>query len=629
MAQEEESLGKAVDGRLVRRLLGYVRPYRWTVVAATVAAALQSATQVVGPYLNKVVIDRYLFPTAAGRHSLLSGYLPHNAWRGVGELGLIYLTVLAVGFVLDFGQTYAMQWVGQYTMYDLRRQLFGHLQRLPISFFDRNPAGRLVTRVTNDVETLNDTISTALVALFDDLFVLAMIVAIMIRFNWQLSLITLGVLPLIFAATQYFRKAVRESYRRIRIYVAQINVYLQEHITGMAVVQAFNRERRSLEEFRAINREHYRAWVSAVFAYAVYYPAVEFLSILAVTLILWFGGLRVMHHELTIGIVFAFIQYAQRFFRPIQDLSDKYNTLQSAMASSERIFKLLDTPVAADTPGPAAVPAGEPAAASAAATGRIEFEHVWFAYQDEDWILRDVSFVAAPGESVAIVGHTGAGKTTMISLLLRFYDVQKGRILLDGVDLRAWDVHALRRRFGIVLQDPYLFTGTIADNVRMDDDTMPIERVREAERQANLADFLATLPQGDATPLRERGAGLSTGQKQLVNFARALAAQPSILILDEATASVDTDTELKIREALDRMLAGRTSILIAHRLSTVQRADQILVMHKGALRERGTHQQLLRLQGIYWRLYRLQYKDQEVRLGAGRKLVAMREPAPS
>jgi ATP-binding cassette subfamily B multidrug efflux pump len=623
MPQEEESLGKAVDGRLVRRLLGYVRPYRWTVAAATVAAALQSATQVVGPYLNKVVIDRYLFPTPAGRHSLLSGFLPGNAWRGVTELGLIYLTVLAVGFVLDFGQTYAMQWVGQYTMYDLRRQLFGHLQRLPISFFDRNPAGRLVTRVTNDVETLNDTISTALVALFDDVFVLAMIIAIMIRFNWRLSLITLGVVPLIFVATHFFRKAVRESYRRIRIFVAQINVYLQEHIAGMAVVQAFNRERLSLEEFRAVNREHYRAWVSAVFAYAVYYPAVEFLSILAVTLILWFGGLRVMHHELTIGIVFAFIQYAQRFFRPIQDLSDKYNTLQSAMASSERIFKLLDTPVDAAT-----APGGAEPTPAAGAPGRIEFDHVWFAYQGEDWILRDVSFVAEPGESVAIVGHTGAGKTTMISLLLRFYDVQQGRILLDGVDLRAWDVHALRRRFGIVLQDPYLFTGTIADNVRMDDDTMPLAVVREAERQANLADFLATLPDGDATALRERGSGLSTGQKQLVNFARALAARPSILILDEATASVDTDTEIKIRQALERMLEGRTSILIAHRLSTVQRADQILVMHKGVLRERGTHQELLRLQGIYWRLYRLQYKDQEARPGAERKREAEREPAP-
>lgn len=601
MAQEEEALGKAVDRRLIARLLTYVRPYRWTVVFATIAAALQSATQIVGPYLNKVIIDRYLFPSPDA-HNLFGSYLPKDAFRGVATLGLLYLLILAVGFVLDFGQTYAMQWVGQHSMYDLRKQLFAHLQRLPISFFDRNPAGRLVTRVTNDVETLNDTISTALVALFDDLFVLTMIVVVMIRFNWQLSLITVGVLPAIFLATHYFRKAVRESYRRIRLLVARINVFLQEHLTGMAVVQAFNREELAYREFEQINQQYCKAWTDAVFAYSVYYPVVEFLSILAVTLILWFGGLKVMHGTLTIGIVFAFIQYTQRFFRPIQDLSDKYNTLQSAMASSERIFKLLDAPLTPPRPA-AAVPLGP---------GRIEFDHVWFAYKDEEWILRDVSFVVEPGSSLAIVGHTGAGKTTMISLLLRFYDVQKGRILLDGVDLRDYDLRQLRQRFGIVLQDPYLFTGTIADNIRMDDAVITEAQVQAAERDANLADFLATLPQGDATPLRERGSGLSTGQKQLVNFARALAANPSILILDEATASVDTDTELKIRQALDRMLAGRTSILIAHRLSTIQRADLILVLHKGVLREQGSHQELLHQHGIYWRLYRLQYKDQEL-----------------
>ncbi|HEY8056414.1 MAG TPA: ABC transporter ATP-binding protein [Terriglobales bacterium] len=617
MAQEEEQLGKAVDRHLIRRLLHYVRPYRGTVVLATLAAALQSFTQVVGPYLNKVIIDRYLFPSPDS-HSLLSGWLPSEPFRGVAMVGMVYLVVLAVGFVLDFAQTYAMRWVGQKSMYDLRRQLFAHLQRLSISFFDQNPAGRLVTRVTNDVEMLNDTISTALVALFDDIFVLTMIVVVMIRFNWQLSLVTLGVMPLIILATHYFRKAVRESYRRIRLLVARINVFLQEHITGMAVVQAFNREERTYREFERINQEHCDAWIAAVLAYALYYPAVEFLSILAVAMVLWFGGLRVMHGTLTIGIVFAFIQYVQRFFRPIQDLSDKYNTLQSAMASSERIFKLLDTPVTLQSPELPQHPAAMP--------GRIEFDHVWFAYREEDWILRDVSFVASPGESVAIVGHTGAGKTTMISLMLRFYDVQKGRILLDGVDVRDWDVQELRRRFGIVLQDPYLFSGTIAENIRMGDPRVTLAHVQAAERDANLEEFLATLPAGDATELRERGAGLSTGQKQLVNFARALAADPSILILDEATASVDTETELKIRQALDRMLAGRTSILIAHRLSTIQRASQILVMHKGTLRERGTHQELLHQHGIYWRLYRLQYKDQEI-TAAGAASAPVPEPA--
>ncbi|HXR98887.1 MAG TPA: ABC transporter ATP-binding protein [Terriglobales bacterium] len=612
MADEEEITGKAVDGKLIRRLLGYVRPYRWTVVFATIAAALQSATQIVGPYLNKVIIDRYLLPSGAAQ-SWLGNYLPADAMRGVATIGLIYLMVLTVGFALDFAQTYAMQWVGQHSMYDLRRQIFAHLQRLPVSFFDRNPAGRLVTRVTNDVELLNDTISTALVALFDDIFVLTMIIVVMIRFNWQLSLITLGVLPAIFIATQYFRKAVRESYRRIRLLVARLNVFLQEHITGISVVQAFNREQRAYQEFERINKEHCDAWVDAVFAYSVYYPVVEFLSIFAVTLILWFGGLRVMHGHLTIGIVFAFIQYAQRFFRPIQDLSDKYNTLQASMASSERIFKLLDAPLGGDqTPAAAPLPVLPAAGADGGPTGRIEFEHVWFAYIGEDWILRDLSFVVEPGQSLAIVGHTGAGKTTMTSLLLRFYDVQKGRILLDGVDIKLWDVHRLRQRFGIVLQDPYLFSGTIADNIRMGDTNLSEERLQAAERDANLGDFLATLPDGDRTVLRERGNGLSTGQKQLVNFARALAANPSILILDEATASVDTDTEIKIRSALDHMLAGRTSVLIAHRLSTIQRANLILVLHKGILREQGTHQQLLHQRGIYWRLYRLQYKDQEV-----------------
>ena len=611
--QEEEVLGKPVDGRLIRRLLHYVRPYRAVVVAATIAAALQSATQVVGPYLNKVVIDRYLFPTPDSG-SLLSPYLPNDAFHGVAVVGVLYLLTLIVGLGLDYFQSYAMQWVGQKAMYDLRSELFRHLQRLPISFFDHNPVGRLVTRVTNDVEMLNETISTALVALFDDCFVLTLIVVVMIRFNWQLSLITLGVLPFIFMATHYFRKAVRESYRKIRLLVARINVFLQEHISGMAVVQVFNREQRSYEQFRAINQEHCDAWIQAVFAYSVYYPVVEFLSVLAVALILWFGGLRVMHGTLTIGIVFAFIQYTQRFFRPIQDLSDKYNTLQSAMASSERIFQLLDVPEKesnARALASASSASGRGSRTGPERGGRIEFDHVWFAYNNEEWILRDVSFVVEPGSSLAIVGHTGAGKTTITSLLLRFYDVQRGRILLDGRDIREMDVRQLRQRFGIVLQDPYLFSGSIAENIRMGDPGISDEQVRAAEHDANLDGFLASLPEGDATVLRERGSGLSTGQKQLVNFARALAVQPSILILDEATASVDTDTELRIREALERMVEGRTSILIAHRLSTIQRADLILVLHKGVLREQGTHQALLHQRGIYWRLYRLQYRDQE------------------
>lgn len=602
--QEEEVLGKAYDSHLMGRLLAYVRPYRWQVVVATLAAILHSVTQVVGPYLNKVVIDRYLFPTkASGSHSLIGKYLPADPWRGIASIALLYITMLVIGFALDFLQTWSMQWVGQHSMYDLRRDLFRHLQRLQISFFDRNPVGRMVTRVTNDVEMINDMISSALVAFFDDSFVLLLIIVVMFRFNWKLSLITLAVLPFMIIATRAFRRAVRDSYRRIRVAVARINVFLQEHVTGMSVVQSFNREQRAYDEFDQINRVHLRAWTDAVFAYALYYPAIEFLSTLAIALILWFGGLKVLHGTLTIGIVVAFIQYAQRFFRPIQDLSDKYNILQSAMASSERIFTLLDAPVTLQSPE-------EPKALPVAA-GRIEFDHVWFAYKDEDWILRDVSFTVEPGTSLAIVGHTGAGKTTIISLLLRFYDVQKGRILIDGIDIRDVDVQQLRRRFGIVLQDAYLFTGSIGDNIRMEDDSIPGERVHKAAHDVNLHAFVESLPEGYNTMLRERGSGLSTGQKQLVSFARALVNDPPYLILDEATASVDTDTELKIREALEQMVTGRTSIIIAHRLSTIQRADQILVMHKGTLREKGTHQQLLHLHGIYWRLYRLQYKEQE------------------
>ncbi len=602
--QEEEVLGKAYDGRLMGRLLAYVRPYRWQVVVATVAAVLHSVTQVVGPYLNKVIIDRYLFPThAAGSHSLIGNYLPADPWRGIASVALLYITMLVIGFALDFLQTWSMQWVGQHSMYDLRRDLFRHLQRLQISFFDRNPVGRMVTRVTNDVEMINDMISSALVAFFDDSFVLLLIIVVMFRFNWKLSLITLAVLPFMILATRAFRRAVRDSYRRIRVAVARINVFLQEHVTGMSVVQAFNREQRAYDEFEQINHVHLHAWTDAVFAYALYYPAIEFLSTLAIALILWFGGLKVLNHTLTIGIVVAFIQYAQRFFRPIQDLSDKYNILQSAMASSERIFTLLDAPVTMQSPEhPEELPV---------AAGRIEFDHVWFAYKDEDWILRDVSFIAEPGTSLAIVGHTGAGKTTIISLLLRFYDVQKGRILIDGIDIRDVDIQQLRRRFGIVLQDPYLFTGSIGGNIRMEDDSIPQERVRRAAQDVNLDAFVESLPEGYHTMLRERGSGLSTGQKQLVSFARALVNNPPFLILDEATSSVDTDTELKIREALEQMVSGRTSIIIAHRLSTIQRANQILVMHKGTLREKGTHQELLHLHGIYWRLYRLQYKEQE------------------
>ncbi len=604
-AQDEEIVGKAYDGRLMRRLLGYVRPYRAAVVLATLAAVLHSAAAVAGPFLNQVLIDRYLAPThRPGAAGFLAARLPQNPYRGITLIAALYILALVLGFALDFTQTYIMQWVGQHSMFDLRRDLFQHLQRLEIAFFDRNPVGRMVTRVTNDVQVLNDMIASALVAFFDDSFVLVFIVAILFHYDWRLALLTLSVLPLIAFAAFYFRRAVRDSYRRMRAALAHINAFLQEHVSGISVVQVFNREAQAQEEFRSINRAHRNAWIDAVVAHAIYYPVVDILSNLAVAGILWWGGTSVLQGRLTAGVVVAFILYAQRFFRPIQDLSEKYNLMQSAMASSERIFKLLDTPVALASPAHPAAVSDRP--------GRIEFDRVWFAYKGEDWVLQDVSFSIEPGATAAVVGHTGAGKTTLISLLLRFYDVQRGAIRLDGRDLRAFDLQQLRRRFGVVLQDPYLFSGPIAHNIRLGESSISDEAILHASRSVNLHEFIEELPQGYDTVLRERGNELSTGQKQLVNFARALAPQPPYLILDEATSSVDTETELRIRAALNHLVKNRTSIIIAHRLSTIQRADQILVMHKGRLREQGTHQQLLRLRGIYWRLYQLQYKDQEL-----------------
>jgi ATP-binding cassette subfamily B protein len=519
-------------------------------------------------------------------------------------------------------------------MFDLRSQIFRHLQHMHIGFYDKNPVGRLVTRVTTDVDALNEMFTSGVVAIFEDIFVLAGIVIIMLGMSWWLALITFSVLPLIFWATMVFRKSVRDSYRRIRTAIARINSYLQEHVTGMVVLQLFNREKRAYRSFDRVNAQHMEAFKDAIMAYALYYPVVEILSSVAIAMVIWFGGMGVLRGAVTLGVLVAFMQYAQRFFRPIQDLSDKYNILQSAMASSERVFKLLDTPVEIVSPS---LPR------KATGAGRIEFDHVWFAYRkvetaDEnqpaaeisgngrghsdshsleayDWILRDVSFTIEPGETVAIVGHTGAGKTTIISLLMRFYDIQKGAIRIDGVDIRQMDLNDLRRRFGVVLQDPFLFTGTIENNIRLGSAWITDEQIEAAAENVNVADFVRSLPEGFKAPVLERGSTMSTGQKQLISFARALAHDPKILVLDEATSSVDTETEIRVREALTRMVEGRTSVIIAHRLSTIQRADKIIVMHKGKVREIGSHQQLLAQRGIYWKLYQLQYKDQELGVG--------------
>ncbi len=559
-----------------------------------------------------------------GRPTFLDPYLSADAFRGVTQIALLYLLALIASLGVEFLQTYSMQLTGQKVMFDLRMQIFRHLQSLHVGFFDRNPVGRLVTRLTSDVDALNEMFTSGVIAIFGDFFTLAAIVAVMLSLNAKLALVAFAVLPLIALATAVFRKRVRDSYRRIRTAVARINAYLQEHITGMAVLQLFNREKKSYEEFEAVNRRHMVAFKDSVFAHALFYPIVEILSAAAIAMILWYGGLRVLEGSLTLGVVVAFIQYAQRFYRPIQDLSEKYNILQGAMASAERVFKLLDTPPEIASPANAVKPQGT--------RGRIEFQGVWFAYRgadsagergiapgqdgrppaEPDWVLRDISFTIQPGESVAIVGHTGAGKTTIISLLLRFYDVQRGRILLDGVDLRDYDLSELRRLFGVVLQDPFVFSGTVERNIRLGSEHLSERDLEEAAEEVNIADFVRSLPGGFQAEVRERGATLSTGQKQLLSFARALAHKPRVLVLDEATSSVDTETEFRVREALGRMVRGRTSILIAHRLSTVQSADRILVLHKGRLRESGSHQELLAARGIYWKLYQLQYKDQEV-----------------
>ncbi len=603
--REEEALGKAYDARLTRRLLRYMRPYKGMVFFALVLTLVVAPLEAVSPYLFKVAVDRYIVPATQGSIARMAGV------HGLAIISLIFLGALLFSFGVQYVQVRVMQDVGQKTMYDMRKEIFAHLQSLPMSYYDRSPVGRLVTRVTTDVDALNDLFASGVVAMLNDVFLLALFVVIMLWMNWRLALATFSVLPFIVVATWLFRNKARDGNRRIRTAIARINAFLNEHISGMAVVQLFNRERKAKDQFIELNRIHMEAYKDVIFAFALFYPAVEFFSTAAIALVFWYGGGRVLIGLMDIGVIIAFMQYSQRFFRPIQDLSDKFNILQSAMAASERIFKLLDEPLPAIAVGAQKIeqPRGE-----------IEFRNVWFAYTggehptEQDWVLRDVSFRLLPGQTAAIVGHTGAGKTTVVQLLLRFYDIQKGEILLDGVDIRTLDVQDLRRQFGIVLQDPFLFTGTIASNVRLGTEGITPERVQSALREVGLGPLIESLPKGVETEVTERGATLSVGQRQLISFARALAHDPRFMILDEATSSVDTKTELMIREALDRLLQGRTALVIAHRLSTIQHADSILVFHKGRLREQGSHQELLGQRGIYYRLYQLQYKDQELRL---------------
>ncbi len=602
---EEQVKGKLNDWRQMRRLLPYAWPYRGAVSLSLILLTGQTLAQVATPLLTRVAIDKYIVRKVDGFDgvlSLLNPWLPADVWPGLAFISAIFALMLLLRLGLEYGQQLSMQYTGQRIMFDIRRGVYAHLQKLDVSYFDRNPVGRVVTRVTGDVDQLNEFFSAALITILGDLMMIGLVLLVMFRMSWQLTLIMVGVLPFVVFATMVFRKQVSTDYRRQRVAIAKLNSFLQEQVSGIGVLQLFNREERAKTQFRSINLENMDAWKSSIVAYGWFYPVVEFQGMVAMGAVLTFGGFEVRDGHLTIGVLVAFFQFAMRFFGPIQDLSEKYNTVQSSLAAGERVFAMLDEPVRVGSPA-------SPVMIGAEAS--IEFDHVGFAYKDEDWILDDLSFRVAPGETVAIVGHTGAGKTTIANLMLRFYDVRRGRVLVGGVDVREAAPGALRSLFGVVLQDPFLFTGTLRDNIRLGDDSIDDDRIEQVCRQVNFWDFVASRPEGLDLEVRERGVGLSTGQKQLVGFARALVREPRFLILDEATSSVDTETEQHIQGALDVMLKGRTAIVIAHRLSTIQKADRILVMHKGHLRESGTHQELLRLRGIYWRLYELQFKDQE------------------
>lgn len=584
---EDEILGKAYDARLMRRLLTYLRPYKRQVATAIAAIVVHSVLQLAPPYLTKVVID---------------DYIPARDLSGLGGVALLFLITLLASFALEYVQTWTMQMTGQRIMFDLRMQVYSHLQRLDLRFYDRNPVGRMMTRVTTDVDALNDLFTSGVVSIFGDVFTLAGIMVVLAWMDWRLALVAFSVLPLIALVAQWFRRNVRDSYRTVRTWIARINAYLQERITGMATVQLFRREAKDFARFDDIDRAHRDANIDSIFYYATFYPLIEIVSALASSLIIWFGGSWVQDGALSVGSLVAFLMYSQRFFRPISDMSEKFNVLQGAMASSERIFHLLDTPVEVQSPVAAKPrPGGAPA--------RIAFENVTFAYVEGEPVLRDVSFVVEPGQRVGIVGATGAGKTTIINLLLRFYDVQQGRITIDGIDVRDMALHEVRGLFALVLQDVHLFSGSIAGNVRLGDASIDDEAVRRAVDGVYAGAFVDRLPLGLETPVAERGSTLSVGQKQLLSFARAIAFDPRVLILDEATSSVDTETEILIRDALKALMRGRTTIAIAHRLSTIQDMDRILVLHKGRLRESGSHQELLAQRGIYHRLYQLQFKN--------------------
>ena len=592
---EEEILGKAYDGRLMRRLIQYLKPYKLQVAIGVLITIAYSGMGPLRPYLTKIAIDSYIEKGNA---------------TGLYKLILVLFVVIFFQAMLRYASAYLTQWIGQKTIYDIRMEIFRHLQKLGVKYFDKNPVGRLVTRVTNDVEALNDLFSSGIVMAFGDVFTIIWILTFMFSLSVKLALVTLTVLPVLFYITLLFRKKVRSSYREIRVLIARINSFLQEHITGVTVDQIYNRERRAFKNFDEVDGKLKDANIRSVFYYALFYPGVELTSAIAVGLIIWFGGTHLvseeffkLHGGVSLGILIAFLQYTEQFFTPIRDLSEKYNILQTAMASSERIFKVIDDKtIIPETETPE--PLGE-------VKGKIEFKDVSFAYDGENLVLKYVSFAANPGETIAIVGATGAGKTSIVNLLMRFYEISSGAIFIDGHNIKNVSTAELRRNIAIVMQDMFLFSGSVHYNIALGDESIAFDKVKEAASLVGADDFIDRLPSKYDEEVKERGAALSTGQKQLISFARALAHDPRILVLDEATANIDTETEQLIQKATTNLLKGRTSIVIAHRLSTIQHASKIIVLHKGEIREQGTHQELIALGGIYYRLYQLQYKDQE------------------
>lgn len=599
---EEEPLGKVYSFSATKRLIKYLKPYRGLVLLALFLTIVANLVRQVGPWLTQMAIDRFIQPAFNKQIETVA------AFDGVAQMAMFFVLTMVATFVLSVFQDVLLNVIGQRVMRDLRDEIFRKYQSIEVSFYDKNPVGRLMTRLTNDVDSLNELFTAGIVEVLGDVVLIIGALWMMFYYNWKLALVSLLVVPLLIAATAWFQRGARVGFRAVRTKIARLNAFTQEHLSGAQTVQLFNREKKAFQQFDEINRAHLQANLDTIFYYAVFYPLVNLISSTGIAVLIWYGGGLTIQNAITLGTLVAFVQYTQRLWMPIQDISDKYNILQAAVIASERVFKLLDTPDGIVSPEHAKViPANE-------IKGRIEFRNVWFAYKDEDWVLRDVSFVAEPGESIAFVGATGSGKTTITNLLMRFYDIQRGEILLDGVNIQEWNLTKLRENFAVVLQDVFLFSGDIATNIRLGKQTISHDQVEWAAREVQANKFIEKLPDRYATVVKERGAGFSVGQKQLISFARALAFDPRILVLDEATSSIDTETEQLIQQAIERVMTNRTSIIIAHRLSTIQRVDQIIVLHKGEIREKGSHQELLQQRGIYFKLYQLQYKEQPQQL---------------